>query len=157
MWVVEQPRALRGLRALWRAEASAAKGRAEEEAELEGLGGMKKREVTPLRLKINHIVVEVRALDHKRDFDGDDYGWFLPCEQAIYIHAEQPASEQVRILFHELLHVMWWAYNIPKESRDEEHTCDVLESPLAALHLDNPHLSDVLKAAFDGKPIVVGA
>ena len=50
---------------------------------------------------------------------------------------------------------MFWAYNVPKELRDEEKTCQILESPLAALFRDNPRLPEVMAAAWAGKPLVV--
>lgn len=112
---------------------------------------MKKR--APLKLKMSHIFIEVRALD-KHGFNADDYGWFVKEDQAIYIDMEQPPDEQVRVLWHELIHAFFWAYNIPEEARDEEKMCDILETPLAALFRDNPHLGAAIAAAFAGKPLV---
>lgn len=114
---------------------------------------MRKRS-SALRLKLNHITIEVRALSSRREFDEGSYGWFIPREQAIYIDADQPASEQARILCHEIIHALWWAHNLPKETMDEERICGALESPFAALFRDNPHLAAAMAAAFAGKPLV---
>jgi len=105
-----------------------------------------------LRLKINHVWYNVLPLDPESREEA--VGWHQPKEQTIYIDPSHPPSEQVRVLFHELIHAFWWAYNISEEPRDEEKVCDVLESPLAALFLDNPRLARILADAFAGKPLV---
>jgi len=106
-----------------------------------------------LRLKINHIVVSVLPLAGKRN-DGDTLGYWSAKEQAIFIHPEYSPAEQVRILWHEIVHAFYWAYNVDDVPRTEEAICDLMESPLAALFRDNPHLGQVLNDAFAGKPLV---
>ena len=73
---------------------------------------------------------------------------------ALYILANQPPSEQVRTLFHELIHAMLHADNVKDKSFSEERICEVLESPLTRLFQDNKKLHSVIQAAYKGKPIV---
>lgn len=113
------------------------------------------RQRAALRIKINHLEYSILPISEKHVlYEGSNYGLHIPLSNEIFIAADQSPSEQVRILCHELLHAIHWAYNIPKESRDEEKVCGILESPLAALFRDNPHLPRVIAAAFAGKPLV---
>lgn len=107
-----------------------------------------------MRLKINHLTYDVLPLPPLWADAESAVGLHSPNEPAIYIRSDEAPAEQARILWHELIHALWHAFNIPKQARDEEQTCEVLESPLAALFVDNPHLSQALLAARDGKPIV---
>ena len=111
----------------------------------------------PLRIKVAHLEYQILPMTPKHVlYEGSNYGLHIAVDNHIYIDASQASpAEQVRILFHELIHAMFWAYNISKESRDEEKTCAILESPLAALFRDNPHLPGVMAAAWAGKPLVV--
>jgi len=105
-----------------------------------------------LRIKVNHVDYYVLPLGAESTEEA--VGWHQPKEQTIYIDPGHPPSEQVRILFHELIHAFWWAYNLTEEMRDEEKVCDALESPLAALFRDNPRLGQIIRGAFSGKPLV---
>ena len=109
----------------------------------------------PLRIKVGHLEYEVLALTPKHVMcEGRNYGLHVIEDNIIYIDASQSPAEQVRILLHELIHAMCWAHNIPKQPRDEEQMCGILESPLAYLFRDNPGLQGVFASAFAGKPLV---
>lgn len=109
----------------------------------------------PLRIKVAHLEYEVLALSGKHVlYEGRNYGLHIIEDNRIYIDSAQSPSEQVRILLHELIHALCWAHNIPKQPRDEEQMCGVLETPLAMLFRDNPGLGDIFAKAFAGKPLV---
>jgi hypothetical protein len=108
-----------------------------------------------LRIKIAHLEYEVLPLSAKFvQTEGRNFGLHVIEDNRIYIDAGQSAAEQVRILWHELIHAMHWAHNITKEMRDEEKVCLALETPLAYLFRDNPTLAMVFARAFSGKPLV---
>jgi hypothetical protein len=107
-----------------------------------------------LQVKINHLVYKVLPLPPLMADAESALGMHINRDLAIYIRTDQPPAEQVRILWHELIHVFYHSYNLPREERDEESVCMTLESPLAGLFRDNPKLPAVFAAAFAGKPIV---
>ena len=114
---------------------------------------MKKNDA--LRIKIAHLEYQVLPLSSKFvQTEGRNYGLHVIEDNIIYIDAGQSAAEQVRILWHELIHALHWAHNISKELRDEEKVCLALETPLAFLFRDNPQLSSVFARAFAGRPLV---
>jgi len=73
---------------------------------------------------------------------------------ALYIRADEPPAEQVRTLWHEIIHALMHADNIKDKTFTHERVCEVLESPLTRLFLVNKKLHSVIQAAFKGKPIV---
>ena len=108
-----------------------------------------------LRLKVAHLEYEVLPLSSKFvQTEGRNYGLHVIEDNRIYIDANQSPAEQRRIFWHELFHAIHWAYNIPKKMRDEEEICLALETPLACLFADNPHLLMVLGRAASSKPLV---
>lgn len=108
-----------------------------------------------LEIKVGHLVYEVKPLTPLlADAESAMSVFSTSPETVIYIRADQPPAEQVRLLWHELIHVMWHAFNLPDRKLGEEDICLAIESPLAMVFRDNPHLGRVMTDAF-GKAIPV--
>lgn len=106
----------------------------------------------PLKIKFNHLTYEVGPWEPSEA--GEFCGLCDHSKLMIRILRTAPPSEQARILWHEIIHAMYYAFNLEDVPRDEEAICGSLESPLTSLIYDNPHITGVFVAAFAGKPIV---
>lgn len=106
-----------------------------------------------MKIRVGHLTYSVLAMPPEKAKKGL-IGYQDADIPALYILATVPAVEQIRTLFHELIHAMLHADNIKDKSFSEERVCEVLETPLTRLFQDNPGLHSVLRSAFKGKPIV---
>jgi hypothetical protein len=107
-----------------------------------------------MKLKIAHLDYDIRPLKPlAADAESAQSLITHSPETAIYLRTDQPAAEQVRLLWHELIHAMWYAFNLSGEPLEEEDVCLTLESPLATVMRDNPQLAVLMANAFDGQPI----
>lgn len=107
-----------------------------------------------MNIRVGHLIYAVLPLPIAQANAENIVGLHDGDVPAVYIRPDQPPPEQVRILWHELIHALFHAHGISARRRDEEQTCLALESGLTMLALDNPRLPAVIAAAFRGKPIV---
>lgn len=69
-------------------------------------------------------------------------------EQRLSIQAEMPTPQKaVDTFFHEVMHAVFWAYNVADEDK-EERIVGTLGTALTALHRDNPWLSSWVAQAL---------
>lgn len=65
-----------------------------------------------------------------------------------------PADNQAETLLHEILHGVWYAYNL-EDGLKEEAVVTALGTGLMAIFVDNPDLMKVLMdAALRGRPVL---
>ena len=106
-----------------------------------------------MKLRIGHLDYAILPMPEDKVRKGY-IGYQDAGVPAIYIRADEPSQEQVRTLFHELIHAMLHADNVKDKTFTDERVCEVLESPLTRLFQDNKKLHAAIQAAFKGKPIV---
>ena len=107
-----------------------------------------------MKLLIGHLTYNIVPLPPEKVKKGL-LGYWDSDKLEIQILSPYPAAEQVRTLFHELIHAMLHADNIKDKEFKEERICEVMESPLTRLFQNNKHLYKALRDAIDrGKPIV---
>lgn len=108
-----------------------------------------------LRIKVGHLVYNLRPLPPLMQDSESAVGLHSPDDATLFVTPEVNAPEQVRILWHELFHAMCHAFAIEKKPRDEEGVCLAFETPLVNLIRDNPKMLAAMRAAFDeDKPLV---
>ncbi|HKR95168.1 MAG TPA: ImmA/IrrE family metallo-endopeptidase [Candidatus Angelobacter sp.] len=106
-----------------------------------------------MKIRVGHLNYSIVPMPPEKAKKGL-LGYWDSDKLEIQILSDYPAGEQIRTLFHELIHAMLHADNIKDKEFKEERVCEVLETPLTRLFQDNPKLHSVIQAAFKGKPIV---
>ena len=106
------------------------------------------------RLSVGHLDIQVFPWGDAEADSEDADGIYDVSKDAIYIRASRSPSEQLRILLHEILHVIWDTWGMGEAALTEEETCSKLDLGLVNVFKDNPHLIDLMAAVFkDGKGI----
>jgi hypothetical protein len=95
-----------------------------------------------LRFRVGPYYVPVEWMTDKGDLKRND-GTYHPIE-GVRISPKARPDEQCSTLIHEILHSVWDIYRLP-DAVTEEQAATLLEGPLMALIVDNPHLRPILE------------
>jgi hypothetical protein len=69
------------------------------------------------------------------------WGEWSAMEQCIRVQENPPTPQRaVEIVLHEVLHAVWWAYDVPVSGVQEEQAVAILGGAMTALWRDNPAL-----------------
>lgn len=102
-----------------------------------------------MRLRIGHLDYTVRPMREADDGNDVNYGECDTRAQEIRIDADFPASRQLEVLLHEIIHAAWDAYAMPALA-NEEHVANFVGCALAAVIRSNKSLLPVLTALREG-------
>lgn len=106
----------------------------------------------PFTLRIGHLQITIHPWGDREADREDADGIYYPSKDAIYIRANRAPAEQVRILIHEVLHVIYDTWGIGDDALEEEAVCGRLDLGLVNVLQNNPHLLDILRGAFLATP-----
>lgn len=109
-----------------------------------------------MKLRIDHITVELSAMEDEMVIDGVAVrGYFDPNQETIQIARDQSPANQADTLLHEIIHAIWSVRSLPARL-SEEQVALWLASGLASVFKANPELLVVLSLALNNDLPVVG-
>lgn len=107
------------------------------------------------RLRVGHLDIRVYPWSDEAANQEDADGIYYVATDSIYIRASRSPAEQIRILIHEILHVIWDTWGMGDGALTEEEVCSRIDLGLVNVLRDNPHLLSLIGAALgpDPRPI----
>jgi len=102
----------------------------------------------PGSVRIGPFVLKIEPTSVHESNGRREWGSCSVQAQKITIQSDMPTpAKAVDTLIHEIMHAIFWAYNIADEDK-EERTVASLGTALTALHLDNPWLGPWIMMAL---------
>ena len=97
----------------------------------------------PREVKIANHIFKIK-IDNKNMKANNKHGECSPSELTIRISDDYNLSHIKETLLHEIMHGIWWAYNV-HDKDDEERTVTTLTVGLSQVFNDNPKIMEFLK------------
>lgn len=99
----------------------------------------------PPVVRVGPFDVQIVGVSTRESFSRARCGEFSSTLLRITMDADAPAQKLVDTLWHEIMHAVYWAYNL-RDGDDEERMCATLASALTQIHRDN---SEMIRLMLD--------
>lgn len=106
------------------------------------------KETFPKDVKLGSVRYKIEEWDHMAAVSNARWGEFSPLEMVIRVDLTLPLARIAEVLLHEILHAVWYEYELKHEQDDQERIVTRMGTGLSAMFYDNPHLVDWFKHAW---------